>query len=191
MKITFPSTPIQTNRLSLRPFMASDFDQYAAYHSQPSVYRYLYTAPPAANALTEQFSIVLTAPFDAEGDVFRLAVINRDDDTLLGEVLLKLASIAALQAEVGYIFNPDFSGHGYATEAVSAMIDLGFNHFGFHRIFARLDTENIGSVGIVERLGLRCEAHLIENDRFNGVWGDEYIYAVLAAEWQSRSRNRA
>ncbi|SOC17492.1 GNAT family N-acetyltransferase [Thalassospira xiamenensis] len=191
MKITFPSTPIQTNRLSLRPFMACDFDQYAAYHSQPSVYRYLYAAPPAANVLTEQFSVLLTAPFDAEGDVFRLAVINRDDDTLLGEVLLKLASIAALQAEVGYIFNPDFSGHGYATEAVSAMIDLGFNHFGFHRIFARLDTENIGSVGIVERLGLRCEAHLIENDRFNGVWGDEYIYAVLAAEWQSRSRNRA
>lgn len=189
MKITLPSTPVQTNRLSLRPFMACDFDQYAAYHSQPSVYRYLYAAPPAANVLTDQFSVVLTAPFDAEGDVFRLAVIRRDDDALLGEDLLKLASIVALQAEVGYIFNPAFEGHGYATEAVAAMIDLGFDHFGFHRIFARLDTENIRSVGIVERLGLRCEAHLIENDRFNGIWGDEYTYAVRAAEWHARRRN--
>jgi RimJ/RimL family protein N-acetyltransferase len=66
------------------------------------------------------------------------------------------------------------------------MIDLGFDHFGFHRIFACLDPQNVGSVGIVERLGLRCEAHLIENDRFNGVWGDEYIYAIRAVEWQAR-----
>ena len=191
MKITLPSTPVRTSRLSLRPFKACDFDQYAAYHFLPSVYRYLYATPPVGNVLTNQFSVVLTAPFDAEGDVFRLAVTRRDDGVVLGEVLLKLASISALQAEVGYIFNPEFEGHGYATEAVSAMIDLGFDHFGFHRIFARLDTQNIESVGIVERLGLRCEAHLIENDRFNGVWGDEYIYAVRAAEWQGRDRNRA
>ena len=57
---------------------------------------------------------------------------------------------------------------------------------GFHRIFARLDAANQGSVGVVERLGLRREAHLIENDQFNGQWGDEYIYALLAREWHSR-----
>lgn len=186
MKITLPSKPIQTSRLLLRPFIARDFEQYAAYHALPSVYRYLYASPPVGKALHEQFSAILNASFETENDVFRLAVIRQDDDALIGEVLLKIASLGALQAEIGYIFNPDYEGYGYATEAVSAMIDLGFDHFGFHRIFARLDSQNVGSVGIVERLGLRCEAHLIENDRFNGVWGDEYIYAIRAVEWQAR-----
>jgi len=82
---------------------------------------------------------------------------------------------------------PKYAGQGYATEAVGALIDLGFRQFEFHRIFARLDVENTASVKVMERLKLRREAHLIENDRFNGVWGSEYIYAVLAQEWARRS----
>ncbi len=64
------------------------------------------------------------------------------------------------------------------------MITLGFRTLGYHRIFARLDALNHGSIGVAERLGMRKEAHLIENDRFDGVWGDEFIYAVLNREWR-------
>ncbi|EIM75358.1 acetyltransferase [Nitratireductor aquibiodomus RA22] len=116
-----------------------------------------------------------------------LAVIRREDSALLGEVLLKMASKDALQAEIGYIFSPDFSGEGYATEAVRMMLDIGFSEYGFHRIFARLDPLNKGSVGVVERLRFRREAHLLQNDRFNGVWGDEFIYALLKSEWEERA----
>ncbi len=85
------------------------------------------------------------------------------------------------------MFNPAYAGKGYATEAAEAIIALGFEGFGFHRIFARLDAKNTGSIGVVERLGMRREAHLIENDRFNSVWGDEYVYAVLSREWAARA----
>jgi len=64
------------------------------------------------------------------------------------------------------------------------MLDIGFSEYGFHRIFARLDPLNKGSVGVVERLHFRREAHLLQNDRFNGVWGDEFIYALLKSEWE-------
>lgn len=183
--------PVLTERLKLRHFVPSDLSGYSAYHSLPAVYRYLHAAPPVGRALEEQFSKVLSATFEDDGDVFRLAVVRKGDDLLVGEVLLKLASKAALQGEVGYIFNPGFAGKGYATEAVSAMIDIGFSSFTFHRIFARLDAANKGSVGVVERLSLRREAHLIQNDRFDGVWGDEYIYAVLASEWAARADQSA
>lgn len=184
----FPNLPVSTDRLTLRPFAEDDFEAYAAYQSLPSVYEFLYSTPLEGDALREKFKRVLEAPFQADGDAFRLAVVRNGDAAVIGQVLLQLASQAALQAEVGYIFNPAFSGKGYATEAVRAMIDLGFSAFGFHRIFARLDTRNAGSVGVVERLGLRREAHLLQNDRFNGVWGDEYIYAVLASEWAGPSQ---
>lgn len=181
-----PTLPILTERLVLRRFSNSDFSAFAAYRARKEVYRYLYAAPPQGEALREKFDRARVATFAQDGDMFKLAVARKDDGVLVGEVSLKLESKAALQGEVGYVFNPDYGGRGYATEAVEAMIDLGFSAFGFHRIFARLDTQNTGSIGVVERLGLRREAHLIENDRFDGVWGDEYIYAILAREWVAR-----
>jgi len=177
--------PIKTDRLILRKFQAADLASYADYHTRDDVYRFLYAAPPSDDAVKAQFAALLEAPFAEDGDTLRLAVTRSDDDTLIGEVLLKIASKAALQAEVGYVFNPDFSGKGYATEAVRAMISLGFETLGYHRIFARLDALNHGSIGVVERLGLRKEAHLIQNDRFGGTWGDEFIYATLKREWAS------
>lgn len=57
---------------------------------------------------------------------------------------------------------------------------------GFHRIFARIDADNHGSVKVAERLGLRREAHFRQNDRHDGRWGDEFVYAVLAEEWAKR-----
>lgn len=177
--------PIHTDRLVLRKFLATDLASYADYHSREDVYRFLYCAPPEGAALDAQFTALLSAPFSDDGDTLRLAVVRQHDQALIGEVLLKIASKAALQAEVGYIFNPAFAGKGYATEAVRAIIDLGFEQFNYHRIFARLDALNHGSIGVVERLKLRKEAHLIQNDRFNGNWGDEFIYAILKSEWQA------
>ncbi|MEF0942780.1 GNAT family N-acetyltransferase [Rhizobium sp. BR 362] len=180
-----------TERLILRRFVPEDFEAYSAYRSLPSVYRYLYSAPPSEQEMKERFDAGLNTRLSEDGDMLRCAVVRREDNILLGQVSLKLASKVALQAEIGYIFNPAYSGKGYVTEAVRALITLGFGSFGFHRIFARLDAKNIGSIGVVERLGLRREAHLIENDRFEGIWGDEYVYAVLSREWTSSPPNRA
>lgn len=187
MKLNALSPPYATKRLALRRFASEDRDQYAAYHSLPEVYQYLYAEAPRGAALADQFETVLEAPFENDGDVLRFAVMRQEDRAVIGEVLLKMASRAAQQGEVGYIFNPAFAGRGYATEAVVAMLGVGFDTIGFHRIFARLDASNLGSVGVVERLGLRREAHLIENDCFNDKWGDEYIYAMLKVEWDERA----
>ena len=179
--------PVSTERLILRRFLPEDFEAYSAYRSLPTIYRFLYRDPPSAEALRERFDAGLQPRLLEDGDILSCAVVRRDDNVLLGGVSLTLASKAALQAEVGYIFNPAHAGKGYATEAVRAIIDLGFSTFGLHRIFARLDAQNAASVGVVERLGLRREAHLIENDCFNGVWGDEYVYAVLSREWAEKA----
>jgi len=180
-----------TERLILRGFVPEDFEAYSAYRSLPVVYRYLYSDPPSAQAMRERFDAGLNTRLSEDGDILRSAVVRREDDALLGQVSLKLTGKAALQAELGYIFNPAYAGNGYATEAAQAIITLGFDKFAFHRIFARLDAKNTESIGVVERLGLRREAHLIENDRFNGAWGDEYIYAVLSREWTSRAPTQA
>ena len=83
-------------------------------------------------------------------------------------------------ADIGYTFLPAHHGHGYATDA----------RLGAHRVTGRNDARNNArndaSAAVLERLGMRLEAHLIENEWVKGEWTDESIYAVLAVEWASR-----
>jgi RimJ/RimL family protein N-acetyltransferase len=85
------------------------------------------------------------------------------------------------------VFNPDHHGHGYATEAARALLRLAFGEFGFHRVIGRIEARNTASAGVLERLGMRQEAHLIENEYVKGEWQSETVYAILAREWRAQT----
>ncbi|MFH9009603.1 GNAT family N-acetyltransferase [Streptomyces afghaniensis] len=177
--------PITTERLVLRLFAPGDVDDRYAYQSLPDVARYLYRPPLTREGCAE--SIAARAggtDWKADGDVLLLAVCRADEPGVIGEVVLTLTSAHARQAEIGWIFNPQYAGQGYATEAARALGSLAFGRLGVHRIFARLDVLNSASVRVCERLGMRREAHLIDNDLDGDRWGSEYIYAMLAQEWK-------
>ena len=180
--------PLTTSRLSLRLFTPGDADDLHAYQSLPSVARYLYR-PPHTRERSEQAAAERASwtAWCADGDKVSLAVCRRDEPGLLGEVSLTLASVRAAQAEIGWTTDPGHQGHGYATEAAAALARFAFETLGVHRLYARLDVENIGSVRVCERLGMRREAHLVENDLDGDRWGSEYIYAMLSTEFASRS----
>lgn len=68
---------------------------------------------------------------------------------------------------------------------MSALVEYAFTKCSKRRISATADTLNAASVGLLDKLGFRREAHFRENTWFNGRWGDEYVYALLKAEWAS------
>lgn len=175
--------PLETERLILRPFRPEDAVRYHSYRSLPETVRYLYRDPMTMEQSIERMPVYASLDFEKESDIFVLAIQPKNAREMAGEILFKLESIRAKQGEIGWSLHPDSIGNGYATEAATALMKYGFEHFGFHRVFARIDTENVASVKVAERLGMRREGHLIENDAFNGRWGSEYIYAVLAAEY--------
>jgi RimJ/RimL family protein N-acetyltransferase len=72
------------------------------------------------------------------------------------------------------------------TEAADAMLALGFDGLGLHRITARTDARNAASHAVLRRLGMRQEAVLRENEWFKGEWTDEIDFAILESEWRSR-----
>ena len=65
------------------------------------------------------------------------------------------------------------------------MLQLGFDGLGLHRIIGRLDARNAPSAAVLQRIGMRQEAHLRENESFKGEWTDELDFAILASEWRS------
>ncbi len=92
------------------------------------------------------------------------------------------------QAMIGCILGQAFEGNGYATEAVTALLDYLFFAEKLHRVFASTSPENAKSWRLMERLGMRREAHFRRNCFVDDTWGDEYIYAVLEEEWRTRRR---
>ncbi|BBC33321.1 Acetyltransferase [Streptomyces graminofaciens] len=179
-----PAT-IATERLILRLFAPGDVDDRYAYQSLPEVVRYLLRPPLTHEGCAESIAARADGTtWQADGDVLLLAVCRADEPGVVGEVVLTLRSARARQAEIGWVFNPRYAGQGYATEAARALASLAFGRLGVHRVFARLDVLNTASVRVCERLGMRREAHLVDNDLDGDRWGSEYVYAILAHEWK-------
>jgi len=182
-----PDYPLRTARLVLRPYAIGDLDDVYDIQSRPEVARYLLVGARDRDqvrvALEER--ILATLP-DGEGGSLSLAVALPETGTVIGEVVLFVRSREHRQGEIGYIFHPDYHGNGYATEAAREMLRLGFDDLGLHRIVGRVDARNIASARVLERLGMRPEAHFLQNEMVKGEWTDEIVYAMLEDEWRAR-----
>jgi RimJ/RimL family protein N-acetyltransferase len=182
-----PTYPIETARLYLRPFNDDDLADLYEYYCLPDVTRYL---PWGAKNLHETRDALnkkkRRTALKGDNSIYNLAVVHKETNKLIGDTLLFLRSVDFRQGELGYVFNPDYHGQGYATEAAELMLRLGFETFNFHRIFARCDPRNTGSYKLMERLGMRREAHFVHNEIFKGEWGDELVYAILENEWRAK-----
>jgi RimJ/RimL family protein N-acetyltransferase len=102
---------------------------------------------------------------------------------VIGAIYFHLTSVDDATAEIGWAVTPGYQGRGYAAEAARAVIDVGFGPVGLHRVYAELDPRNDASVALCLRLGMRHEAHFVENMWFKGMWADTGIYGVLGREW--------
>jgi RimJ/RimL family protein N-acetyltransferase len=180
-----PSYPIATARLLLRPYAEADFPALCDLFARPEVMRYFSGGPRSHESVRELLDERIgNVALEREGDYLSLVATSKDDpDTAIGNVMLRWASEQHRSAEVGYNLHPDHWGRGYATEATRALIDLGFREVGLHRIFGTLDARNTASHRVLTRLGMRTEAHLIENKLLNGEWTSEIVCAVLRTEW--------
>jgi len=173
---------IVTARLVLRPFRAGDLAAFVAYRSHPDVARYqswdtTFSMADAEAFLASQQGVELGTP----GAWLQLAAVDRETGTLCGDCAVRVDPPAT--AEVGVTFAPAHQGSGLATEALKAVIGELFAQHGLHRVYAQADDRNTAVHRLLDRLGLRCEARLVEADHFKGEWTTLRIYAVLRREW--------
>ncbi len=132
--------PIETTRIILRPFELMDIDDLFEFHARPEVAQFLYWK---ARNWSETEKVLkkrmLTTTLSQEGESLILAVELIKLNKVIGDVSLVWRSEEHQQGEIGFVFHPEHQGQGYATEASKMMLSLGFNEFGFHRIFGRCD----------------------------------------------------
>jgi RimJ/RimL family protein N-acetyltransferase len=191
MDADHPPFRLETDRLLLRPFAPSDHDAMLAIFSRKEVVEYLYEGPHDEEEVRRRLDQKIAwRQIDGPGDVLRLAVLLKANGRVIGDVVLTWIDNEHRQGEIGYVLHPDHKGKGYATEAVSVLLRVAFEVLELHRVFGRTEVRNVGSVRVMEKLGMRREADLVENEFVKDEWQSEVVYAILDREWKALPKKR-
>jgi RimJ/RimL family protein N-acetyltransferase len=184
-----PAYPITTPRLTLRPYELGDLAALHDLFGREDVCRYLMWEPmdiDQARTLLERR--VRQTRIEAEGDAILLAAVDSATGRMVGEFMLRMTSDRHRQGEIGWSIHPDVQGRGLATEGAREMLRLGFDELRLHRIVAEGDERNVASLRLMERLGMRREAHFVENEFLKGEWTGSIVCAMLEGEWRESAR---
>ena len=181
-----------TDRLVIRAYEASDVPALIEYLSSddPVVARVMRIAPTteAIEAYWEPMRSV--DPF-SDPQWLSLLIELKGERKVVGNVGYGTTVIdeAHKLGSIGWSLSSAYRGQGIATEAASAVLGFVFDHLGVHRVQARTGRANASSWRLMERLGMRREAHFRESHtNLLGAWDDEYIYAILKAEWEQGTK---
>jgi RimJ/RimL family protein N-acetyltransferase len=175
---------IVTERLELRLLAHKDVPAFVAYRRDPDVARYQswdasYTTADGERLVTSQQGV----DFGEPGPWVQVAAIDRATAALCGDCAVRVATEPPRTAEVGVTLAPAWQGSGLATEALGAVVTRLFDQHDIHRVYAQADDRNVPVHRLLERLGFRCEARLLEADWFKDEWATLRTYAILRREW--------
>lgn len=171
-----PTLPILTERLLLREHLPTDVDDMLEFNSDSEVVRYVPWPVRTRDQVVEALEPRLGAGrVSKPGDWLILAIVLRESDKVIGEVLLKCTSVD--EGELGYALSRHYQGQGLALEAASAMVRLGVERFGLRRVTAELDARNTASARLLERLGFTL--HRSFPEEFKGEQTTALEYELL------------
>ncbi len=186
------SLPITTERLVLRAGGPADVDSLHARRNQPAVKEFQsWTHPYSYEDAVELLAELAKMSGPTLGEWWMLMVDLRgpegsDRNVPIGDVAIHLDESGTI-AEIGYNLSPDYWGHGYATEAVAAVIDALYNtHSELIRLQAQIHPDNVASAGVVERCGLLFEGQTrlsFVPRNADQTPSDDCMYSLLRQDW--------
>ncbi|THB72419.1 MAG: N-acetyltransferase [Desulfobulbaceae bacterium] len=166
---------IATDTIQIRPFQLTDFAMVFSYMGDEETTHFL----PSGKMSEDQVRTFI------DNNTKAFAVLLRKSGTLIGHIDF-FACFGDHTYEIGWAFNKAYQRKGYAYQAASMVIGYGFEQLGVHRIIATCQPENPPSYKLMERLGMRKEAFFRQCiPKGQGVWWDEYLYALLASEYET------
>ena len=175
----------ETDRLIVRRPNVADLGDYLAFRNHPQNL----SMQPADPATPDRASALLARqaemPVGVENIWVMLAVELKGEHRMIGEVGVFLFDKTASLGNLGWIIHADFQQRGYAHEAVQTLFHYVFDVEGLRRVTGNCPTCNDASFRLMEKLGMRREAHMRQSRQWKGDWFDEYAYALLRDEWQS------
>ncbi|AOT10394.1 GNAT family N-acetyltransferase [Pseudoalteromonas luteoviolacea] len=172
-------TRINTDRLTLKVMTEKDAAGLFNIFSDPKVMKYWNT--DAWSSIEQALLFISSSADNMETEsALTLGVYSKENELLLGKVMLFNYDKESRRAELGFGISSDFWGKGIVFEAASAVIDFAFSDLRIRRLEAEIDPDNIASARALERLGFEKEGLLRERWEINGIISDSALYGLLA-----------
>ena len=170
---------ITTERLIIRQFKGTDLQDVFAIYNNDDTCKYLLHNKWTHEDMQKRFDQKLANNVLTTESILSLAVIYRTK--VVGDLSVWYTDMKDT-VEIGYSFSNEVAGRGLATEAVSSLVFKLFNEFHVHRIQANLDARNTASQKLCERIGMRQEAHFIQDFWSKNEWTDSLVYGMLSSD---------
>jgi RimJ/RimL family protein N-acetyltransferase len=188
------SWPQHTERLLLRKVREEDVDRLLEFRNKPDVYQWLMRTVVDPDRFRAAWMKTLTDPRDhstvVELDGVVIGTASLEVEDALGQDQGQ-PSVGA-ETHIGYIFDPAYAGHGYATEVAAELLRISFEVLGVHRAYAGCYADNIASRRVLEKVGMQLEQYGVRDSWHAELgWLDGCTYALLADEWFKGGAARA
>ena len=148
---------LETKRLVLRRQVLQDLDALWALYRDPEITRYIPDAPRSREEAKEELEWHMNGhPQFPELGLW--ATIHKETGTFIGRCgLLPWTIDGKQEVEVAYTIARDYWGQGLATEAAQAILNYGFEQLNLSRLVSVIDSENIASQKVAEKIGMTFE----------------------------------
>lgn len=174
--------PLETERLLLLPLTAEYTDFIFQHFSNAAVSQYLLDESPVTDYA--QAEEIVQFYVDATGKPYnRWVMVQKADHQPIGTCGYHKWDKRNVRAEIGYDLNPDFWGQAYMTEALSAVITMGFEQMGLNRIEALVYVENKRSIRLLQRLGFKQEGVLRDYYYADAKFYDHGLFSLIRKDW--------
>lgn len=173
---------LETKRLIIRPLTIEDKYELFEYRRDKETNKYQGWIPETIEDV-EVFIGKTSKLINIPETWFQCVIIEKETQKIVGDLGIHFIDTENKQVEIGCTLNKIFQNKGFATESIKQVIDYLFHELNKHRIITTIDPLNINSIRLVQRIGFRKEAHLVESFFLNGKWFDELIYVITEKDW--------
>ncbi len=179
LEINFhPFKNLETERLLLRRVSATDVNEIMELRGNPETMKYI-PRPLVTNADEALAHIKMIDDKIEANEGINWAITIKGNPKLIGVIGHYRIQPENHRCEIGYMILPQYNGQGYVTEAVKAVLQYGFDDLQMHSIEGVIDPDNIASEKVLLKNGFVKEAHILENELWEGKFWDTVIYSLL------------
>ncbi len=173
-----PFQNLESDRLLLRQITTEDVNEVFILRSNAETMKYI--PRPLVTKHEEALEHIKMIQDKIEkNEGINWAITLKGNPKLIGIIGHYRIRWEHFRSEIGYMLLPEYHGKGIITEAITLMIDYGFNQMNMHSLEGIIDPANTASARVLEKNGFVKEAHLIENEFYDGKFLDTVIYSLL------------
>ena len=173
-----PFKNLETERLFLRRINENDAEEVLALRGNPEIMKYI--PRPLAKTKEDALERIAMIEEKIESNIgINWGITIKGSDKIIGIIGHYRIQPENHRAEIGYMSLPEYNGKGYITEAIKAVVEYGFEEMNLHSIEAVIDPDNIASEKVLQKNGFVKEAHILENELWEGKFWDTIIYSLL------------